>query len=127
MFFVRCLELLRICAEKTSIIIIIIIILCSCSTLQNSFFTICLTEKANRLKAAKKEADTEINNYKTERERQYKEYEARVDHSLQLLFVNSGHIYFIFKLSIQIVCNVMYLHSTNHHQQLLIDWESAVF
>ena len=40
---------------------------------------ICLTEKANRLKAAKKEADAEINNYKAERERQYKEYEARVD------------------------------------------------
>ena len=34
--------------------------------------------KANRLKAAKKEADTEINNYKTERERQYKDYEAKV-------------------------------------------------
>lgn len=36
------------------------------------------TEKANRLKAAKKEADAEINAYKAERERQYKEYEARV-------------------------------------------------
>ena len=45
---------------------------------QLAVLVICLTEKANRLKAAKKEADTEINNYKAERERQYKEYEARV-------------------------------------------------
>jgi hypothetical protein len=34
--------------------------------------------KANRLKQAKKEADTEINNYKAERERQYKDYESKV-------------------------------------------------
>ncbi|ESO86372.1 hypothetical protein LOTGIDRAFT_220690 [Lottia gigantea] len=34
--------------------------------------------KANRLKQAKKEAEVEIIAYKTERERQYKEYEAKV-------------------------------------------------
>lgn len=37
-----------------------------------------LTGKANRLKQAKKEADTEINQYKADRERQYKDYEAKV-------------------------------------------------
>lgn len=34
--------------------------------------------KANRLKQAKKEADVEIAAYKEERDRQYKEREARV-------------------------------------------------
>lgn len=34
--------------------------------------------KATRLKQAKKEADIEINNYKSDRERQYKEYEAGI-------------------------------------------------
>ncbi|XP_041371221.1 V-type proton ATPase subunit G-like [Gigantopelta aegis] len=34
--------------------------------------------KASRLKQAKKEADTDINAYRTEREKQYKDYEARV-------------------------------------------------
>ena len=47
-----------------------------------------MTEKANRLKAAKKEADAEINNYKAERERQYKEYEARVDTTLYIPYID---------------------------------------
>ena len=61
--------------------------------LSENFFV--FAEKANRLKAAKKEADTEINNYKGERERQYKEYEARVCSSLSycLLILDAKILY----------------------------------
>lgn len=61
------------------------------------------TGKARRLKQAKEEAQDEIEKYRLERERQFKEFEAKVRISLLLLLKRDKYLHMCFYYSIWVL------------------------
>ena len=59
-----------------------------------------LLGKAQRIKAAKREADSEIQAFKNEKDAQYKAYEAEVSFFLTALFIVFNTVSLIFRISL---------------------------